>query len=183
MFEQNDLALLTGYAQSPELLSALNRDIRRIDLGVDQVQILAENGAPVASFTHAGLDRPIRMPFESHGTQQFVRIYPTLYRALALGGVAAIDELDVAIHPSVLPEIIRWFSDPDRNPYGAQLWMSSHAVSLLDGLLKEEVLICEKGSDGSSHIYRLGDIKGIRRDENFLQNYIGGVYGGIPSIG
>jgi hypothetical protein len=29
----------------------------------------------------------------------------------------------VAIHPSVLPEIIRWFSDPDRNPYGAQLWM------------------------------------------------------------
>jgi hypothetical protein len=61
--------------------------------------------------------------------------------------------------------------------------MSSHAVSLLDGLLKEEVLICEKGSDGASHIYRLGDIKGIRRDENFLQNYIGGVYGGIPSIG
>lgn len=182
-FEQNDLALLTGYARSPELLSALNRDIRRIDLGVDQVQILAENGAPVASFTHAGLDRPIRMPFESHGTQQFVRIYPTLYRALALGGVAAIDELDVAIHPSVLPEIIRWFSDPDRNPYGAQFWMSSHAVSLLDGLLKEEVLICEKGSDGSSHIYRMGDIKGIRRDENFLQNYIGGVYGGIPSIG
>lgn len=182
-FEQTDLDLLTGYARSPDLLSALNRDIRRIDLGVDQVQILAENGAPVASFSHSGLDRPIRMPFESHGTQQFVRIYPTIYRALALGGVAAIDELDVAIHPSVLPEILRWFSDPDRNPYGAQLWMSSHAVSLLDGLLKEEVLICEKGADGASQIYGLGDIKGIRRDENFQQNYVGGVYGGVPSIG
>ncbi|GGB27469.1 MULTISPECIES: AAA family ATPase [Rhodobacterales] len=182
-FERNDFDLLTGYARNPELLSALNRDIRRIDLGVDQVQILAENGGPVASFTHAGLDQPIRMIFESHGTQQFFRVYPTIHRALALGGVAVIDELDVAIHPSVLPEILRWFADPERNPYGAQLWMSCHAVSLLDGFLKEEVLFCEKAPDGATQIYGLGDIKGIRRDENFLQNYLGGVYGGVPSIG
>jgi uncharacterized protein len=182
-FERDDLVLLTGYAQNAELLDALNRDIRRIDLGVDEVEILARNGAPVASFNHAGLDGPIEMLFESHGTQQFVRIYPTLYRALALGGIAVIDELDVAIHPSVLPEILRWFSDPQRNPYGAQLWMSCHAVSLLDGLLKEEVLICEKRADGATQVYGLGDIKGIRRDENFMQNYLGGVYGGIPSIG
>lgn len=182
-FESDDLGLFTAYWQNSELLDALNRDIKRIDLGVDQVQILAENGAPVASFTHTGLDGPIGMLFESHGTQQFVRIYPILYWALAEGGIAVIDELDVAIHPSVLPEILRWFSDPDRNPHGAQLWMSCHAVSLLDGVLKEEVLICEKRADGATQVYGLGDIKGIRRDENFLQNYLGGVYGGIPSIG
>lgn len=182
-FERDELELLTGYAQDAALLGALNRDIARIDLGVDQIEILARNGAPVASFTHAGLDQQIEMLFESHGTQQFVRIYPVLYRALALGGIAVIDELDVAIHPSVLPEILRWFSDPERNPHGAQLWMSCHAVSLLDSLLKEEVLLCEKRADGATQVYGLGDIKGIRRDENFLQNYLGGVYGGIPSIG
>jgi predicted ATPase len=147
------------------------------------VEVLARNGAPIGSFTHAGLDGPIEMPFESHGTQQFVRIYPTLYRALAIGGIAVVDELDVAIHPSVLPEIVRWFADPERNPWGAQLWMSCHAVSLLEGLLKEEVLICDKRADGATQVYGLGDIKGIRRDENFLQNYLGGVYGGIPSVG
>lgn len=182
-FERNDLDLLTDYARDPGLLNALNRDIQRIDLGVDLVQILAENGGPVASFTHAGLDRPIRMAFESHGTQQFFRTYPTLHRALAFGGIAVIDELDAAIHPSGLPEILRWFADPERNPHGAQLWMSCHAVSLLDVLLKEEVLLCEKGPDGVTSIFRLGDIKGIRRDENFLQNYLGGVYGAVPSIG
>lgn len=182
-FERDDVALLTDYAQNPALLSELNRDIRRIDLGVDRVDILARNGAPVASFTHNGLDGPIEMPFESHGTQQFVRVYPALYRALSLGGIAVVDELDVAIHPSVLPEIVRWFFDPARNPWGAQLWMSCHAVSLLDGLLKEEVLICEKRANGATQVFSLGDIKGIRRDENFLQNYLGGVYGGIPSIG
>ncbi len=182
-FERDELELLTAYAQDAELLGALNRDISRIDLGVDKVEILARNGAPVATFTHSGLDHPIEMLFESHGTQQFVRIYPVLYRALALGGIAVVDELDVAIHPSVLPEILRWFSDPERNPHGAQLWMSCHAVSLLDSLLKEEVLLCEKRADGATQVYGLGDIKGIRRDENFLQNYLGGVYGGIPSIG
>ena len=182
-FERDDLALLTNYAQNPHLLENLNRDIRRIDLGVDRVEILAENGAPVASFSHVGLDLPIRMLFESHGTQQFFRIYPMLHQALVTGGIAVVDELDVAIHPAVLPEILRWFSDPIRNPYGAQLWFSCHAVSLLDELLKEEVLICEKSADGATQVYRLGDVKGIRRDENFMQNYIGGVYGGVPSIG
>lgn len=182
-FENNDLDLLKNYARNTELLNALNRDIRRIDLGIDQVQILAENGAPVASFAHTGLDQPIRMPLESHGTQQFFRIYPTIHRALSIGGIAVVDELDVAIHPAVLPEILRWFSDPNRNPHGAQLWMSCHAVSLLDDFLKEEVLICEKSASGATHVYGLGDIKGIRRQENFLQNYLGGVYGGVPSIG
>lgn len=182
-FEHDELELLEYYAKNDALLQALNRDIKRIDLGVDHVEILARNGAPIATFTHSGLQGSIELLFESHGTQQFVRIYPTLYRALAFGGIAVIDELDVAIHPSVLPEILRWFSDPERNLFGAQLWMSCHAVSLLDALIKEEVLICEKRGDGATHVYGLGDIKGIRRDENLLQNYLGGVYGGIPSIG
>ncbi len=182
-FEHNEQDLLRVYASNEEILEALNRDIRRIDLGIDQVEILAENGGPVASFAHNGLDQPIKMLFESHGTQQFVRIYPTLYRALKIGGIAVIDELDVAIHPTVFPEIMRWFSDPERNPHGAQLWMSCHAVSLLDDLLKEEVFICEKDTGGATQVYGLGDIKGIRRGENFQQNYLGGVYGGIPSIG
>lgn len=182
-FDQNELNILQGYANDQELLSALNRDIKRIDLGVDQVQILARNGAPVASFSHAGLDFPLEMWGESQGTQHFVRIYPVLHRILQTGGVAVIDELDSAIHPNVLPEIARWFSDPERNPHGAQLWMSCHAVSLLDDLLKEEVLICEKSFDGASQVYSLGDINGIRRDENFSEKYLGGSYGGIPSIG
>lgn len=182
-FDLADTEVFAGYAQNADLLEALNRDIKRIDLGVNQVQILARNGAPVASFRHAGLDQPIEMHFESHGTQQFVRIYPMLYQALAVGGIAVIDELDIAIHPSVLPEIIRWFSDPGRNPHGAQLWMSCHAVSLLDGLLKEEVLLCEKQANGATQVHGLGDIKRVRREENFMQNYLGGVYGGIPSIG
>ena len=182
-FTADEVNLLTNYANDQDLLDGLNRDIRRIDLGIDAMSIIAENGAPVATFSHAGLDAPVRMMFESHGTQEFVRIYPTIYRALRYGGIAVLDEMDAAIHPTLLPEILRWFSDPDRNPYGAQLFMSCHAVSLLSDLLKEEVLLCDKDSSGSTRIYSLTDIRGIRRDENFLSNYMGGVYGGVPVVG
>jgi hypothetical protein len=182
-FDQDEISLLTHYAQQSDLLESLNRDIRRIDLGVDQVEILARNGAPVASFTHSGLAHPIEMALESHGTQQFVKLYPTIHRALQIGGIAVVDELDMAIHPSVIPEILRWFADPSRNPYGAQLWMSCHAVSLLEQLLKEEVLFCEKNTFGATQVHSLREIRGIRRDENFLQNYLGGVYGGVPRLG
>ena len=105
---------------------------------------------------------------------------PTLAHRCRRGAVTSSKP---AIHPNVLPEILRWFADPKRNPHGAQLWMSCHAVSLLETLLKEEVLICQKAASGATEVYRLGDIRGIRRDENFLQNYLGGVYGGIPTIG
>jgi len=182
-FTADEHDLLTNYATDEDLLDSLNRDIRRVDLGIDAMSIIAENGAPVATFSHAGLDAPVRMMFESHGTQEFVRIYPTIYRALRNGGIAVLDEMDTAIHPTLLPEILRWFSDPDRNPYGAQLFMSCHAVSLLSDLLKEEVLFCDKDSSGSTRIYSLTDIRGIRRDENFMANYLGGVYGGVPVVG
>ena len=182
-FERQDFDLHADYFQDKELLDALNRDIRRIDLGVDQVQILAERGAPMPHFFHVGLDAPIHMTLESQGTQQFFRIYPMIHRALANGGIAVVDDIDGAIHPVVLPEILRWFSDPGRNPCGAQLWMSCHSVSLLDYLLKEEVLICEKSKKAATRVYGLDDIKGIRRDENFLRNYLGGIYGGVPIIG
>ena len=182
-YNLSDENIVKDYAKYEVLLSGLNRDIQRIDLGIEKVGIDFVNGLPVAKFFHSGLDNPIEMSLESHGTQQFVRIFPLVHFTLETGGVAVIDELDAAIHPGILPEILRWFSDPERNRFGAQLWMSCHAVSLLDDLLKEEVLICEKSEAGATQVYRLADIKDIRRDENLQRNYLGGVYGGVPSIG
>lgn len=175
--------LLEQYYRNPKLLEALNRDVRRIDLGIDQVRISSKDGHPAVRIDHAGLDRSFPMSMESQGTERFFHIFPILHHALEKGGVAVVDECDVSIHPAILPEILRWFTDPDRNPYGAQLWMGCHAASLLDDLLKEEVLICEKNADGATEIYGLDDVKGVRRGENYRQNYLGGVYGGVPSIG
>ena len=94
-----------------------------------------------------------------------------------------LDELDAAIHPMILPEIVRWFHDPVRNPHNAQLWTTCHNVSLLEDLTKEEVFFCEKDPAGRTRVYGLRDIQDVRRTDNLYRKYLGGVFGAVPHIG
>jgi uncharacterized protein len=171
------------YAEHPELIEALNREIERIDLGIRGMSIDSSAAGPVARLEHEGLDRLMPLHLESHGTRQFIRIFPMLIQTLKVGGVAVIDELDLAIHPLVLPEILRWFYDPVRNQQNAQLWMSCQNASLLDDLIKEEVYFCEKDTRGRTRVYGLQDIQSVRRNDNYYQKYLGGVYAAVPQLG
>jgi AAA domain, putative AbiEii toxin, Type IV TA system len=181
--ETPDLDLIRYYATNAEIVAALNREIGRIDLGIRQMRIVQTPTGPLPQFDHDGLQQPMPWILESHGTRSFVRYFPMLHVALARGGVAMVDEIDVSIHPLVLPEILRWFHDPVRNPRGAQLWMTCHAASLLEELAKEEVFFCEKDSRGRTSIYGLQDIRNVRRTDNRYRKYLSGVYGAVPQIG
>lgn len=171
------------YASNPQLVEALNREIERIDLGIRAMRVEQGVNGPIALFTHEGHDGPMPLVLESQGTRMFLRLYPVLLRALETGGIAVMDELDTAIHPLILPEILRWFHDPKRNPHHAQLWMTCHNASLLEELVKEEVIFTEKGTDGRSEIFALGDIQAVRRDDNYYRKYLSGSYGAVPNIG
>lgn len=171
------------YAGNAESREALNREIQRIDLGIRGMFIVQGTYGPQASFVHEGLQEPMPWALESHGTRSFVRNFPLIQEALRRGGIAVVDEIDVSIHPLVLPEIVRWFYDGERNPHGAQLWMTCHAATLLEDLMKEEVFFCEKDSHGRTSVYGLQDIQNVRRTDNRYRKYLSGVYGAIPSIG
>jgi hypothetical protein len=181
--EMTDDQMAPTYAQSPTHLQQLNREIARIDLGIKQVNIARGPLGPFFQFIHDNLAEPMPLHLESAGTRQFVRLYPMIAEALKTGGVLLLDEMDASIHPMVLPEILRWFHDPHRNPANAQLWMSCHNASLLDTLVKEEVLFTEKDSAGKTSIYGLTDIEGVRREDNFYKKYLSGVFGAVPQIG
>jgi uncharacterized protein len=181
--ELNDEAVAKAYADSPMLLGRLNRDLERIGLGVRAMQLQKGSNGPIAWFEHDGLSGLVPAILESNGTRQFIRIFPLIFQALEIGGLAIIDELDLTIHPLVLLEIIRWFHDPERNPHNAQLWMTSHNASLLEDLIKDEVLFCEKDRVGRTRIYSLRDVQSVRRIDNYYRKYLGGVYGAIPRVG
>jgi hypothetical protein len=181
--EINDDNVARFYAAQPDELQALNREIERVDLGIREVQIQDGTNGPMALFQHHGLATSLPVQFESHGTRAFIRIFPLLNRALITGGIAVIDELDLSIHPLVLPEIIRWFYDTERNPHNAQLWMTCQNASLLEELVKEEVFFCEKDSKGRTTVYGLQDIQSVRRGDNYYRKYLGGVYGAVPRLG
>jgi predicted ATPase len=181
--EPNDDAVARVYESNPELLQSLNNEIERIDFGIQKLSLVSGKNGPVFSIRHNGLASDLLLPFESHGTRQFIKTFPLLFKALLTGGVAVIDELDLSIHPLVLPEILRWFHDKDKNPHDAQLWITSQGASLLEELIKEEIFFCEKDSAGRTSVYGLRDIQSVRRTDNFYRKYLGGVYGAIPRLG
>ena len=170
-------------AQNPPALDSLNREMQRIDVGIERMEIVQTTSGPTAFFRHEGLHVPMPLALESQGTRSFIRIFPLLLLALQQGGVAVIDELDLSIHPLILPEIVRWFYDPTRNSKNAQLWMSCHSASLLDDLLKEEIVFTEKDQLGRSSVYSLMDVQSVRRSDNLYKKYLGGAYGAVPQIG
>ncbi|MDR3753164.1 MAG: AAA family ATPase [Terracidiphilus sp.] len=179
-----DESVFKFYKDTPRLVDALNGILGRVDLGIRSMSFakMAFVG-PVPQFQHEGLEQPIQFHFESEGTRQFLRVYPLIWDALLYGGIAVLDELDSTIHPAFLPEILRWFQDPEENPNNAQLWMSGHSASLLEDLCKEEIFFAEKDQQGRTRVYGLKDIEGVRRVDNFYQKYLGGVYGAVPRIG
>lgn len=175
--------IASAYLENRDMLEFLNNNIQRFDLGIEKVDAYRQNGTPYLNFIHHNLDHPLGINFESSGTSHFVNIFPILYHALETGGIAVVDEIDSNVHPTILPEILRWFENPDRNPHGAQLWASCHSSSLLRDLIKEEVLICEKGGDGATSVYGLNDIRGISRGDDLMESYLGGILGGLPNLG
>lgn len=171
------------YASNSASIEALNREIQRIDLGIRRMRIQQGPTGPIALFEHEGLQQVMPWALESHGTRNFIKYFPLLYISLQRGGVALIDEIDISIHPLVLPEIIHWFHDDVRNPRKAQIWVTCHAASLLEELMKEEVFFCEKDSMGRTSIFGLQDIQNVRRTDNRYRKYLSGVYGAVPQIG
>jgi energy-coupling factor transporter ATP-binding protein EcfA2 len=176
-----DDALIQYIGTTPDLLSILNTDLNRIDLGIEEMRVDVTPSGYLAKFRHRKLDADMPWLLQSNGTRAFIRLYPVIAQALANGGIAIIDELDLAIHPLVLPEIIKWFHDPGRNPHDAQLWFTGQSVSLLDDLKPEEVLFCEKDRFGCTGLFLASDV--ARRDDNLQRKYLSGIYGAVPYIG
>jgi AAA15 family ATPase/GTPase len=184
--EHNDFITAQIYKNNPEILKAVNQNIERIDFGIQEMEVKSSDSGipnPFITIQHNGLDEPINFSMESQGTRHFIHIFPLIFQALETGGLAVIDDMDISIHPLILPEIVRWFHDSKRNPRNAQLWMTCQSPSLLSELVKEEIVFCQKSTDGCSSVYGLTEIKDVRRDDNYYQKYVSGVYGAVPQIG
>jgi hypothetical protein len=174
---------LSLYLRSAEYLQRLNRELSRLDLGLEEMNIQAGQGGPVATFKHFGLDCPLLQAQESSGTRRFIEIFPLLQFALDNGGVAVIDELDTDVHPLMIPELFRWFYDAKRNPKRGQLLFTAHNPAILDELEKEQVFFTEKLGGRPTRVYGASAIRGLRRSPSLMKKYLSGELGAVPHIG
>ncbi|MDD4097083.1 MAG: ATP-binding protein [Oscillospiraceae bacterium] len=126
---------------------------------------------------------------ESAGTLKMFALFPLLEDVLQSGGVLFVDELNARLHPLMVRTFILTFLNPKINRHHAQLIFTTHDAWQLDNdlLRRDEIWFTEKDDDGVSSLYSLADFTGdggakIRKDENYLKNYMLGKYGAIPTM-
>jgi uncharacterized protein len=180
---KEDSILARLYDSNPEMLDRINKELRRLDIGLESMQIDRGSHGLYTKFRHMGLDRSILMVDESMGTRNFLNIFPMIYFSLQTGAAVFLDEIDSDLHPLLIPEIFSWFYDTERNPNGAQLFFTGHNAALLDFLSKEQIYLVEKNIEAESSIYGLRDISGLRRGISNTKKYLSGELGAIPNIG
>lgn len=175
--------VLEFYFKNAKCLKRLNQELIRLDLGLESMLVEKGTNGFVAKFKHSGLDDSIYFYEESSGTQNFINIFPRLYMALLTGSIAIIDEIDVDLHPLLLPEIMNWFGSKATNLHGAQLLFTAHNPAILDQLQKEQLFLVEKPQGSGTQAYCASKIKGLRRSPSLMKKYLMGELGATPYIG
>jgi len=182
------------YDKNPELFIKAVSFLKDIDLGLEGIRITAGE----AHNEKTGEKKQVHLPFgvhlvdktehqlpfafESSGTKNMFVLLHFLLPAIEQGGIAIIDELEIDLHPHTLPRIIELFGEPATNPKNTQLLFTTHSLEILSHLEKEQVILVEKNNECRSEIYRLDELKGIRRDDNIYAKYMAGAYGAVPNI-
>lgn len=126
--------------------------------------------------------------FESYGTIRFINEFPLVILVLLNGGTLVMDEFDASIHPMALMNIINIFHNDDINKNHAQLIFNTHNPIFLDASLlrRDEIKFVEREDEtGNSIHYALSDFKtadGIRKGEDYMNNYFVSRYGAIKDV-
>ncbi len=103
---------------------------------------------------------------------------------IATGGVLSVDEADESLHPLLLGQLVRLFTDERTNVSGAQLVFTSHDATVMgnvveSGLGVPNFWLTEK-SDGVSELIALDEFP-HSPNHNIERRYLRGVYGAVPS--
>lgn len=121
---------------------------------------------------------------ESDGTLKMFALYQFIQDCIERGSVLLVDELNSRLHPLLVRNILITFMDPEVNIHHAQIIFTSHDLWQLKNniLRKDEIWFTDKDNDGISTLYSLADFKGVESENNYVENYLLGQYGAIPSL-
>lgn len=139
-----------------------------------------------SSTTHVVDGKNYLLPLakESEGTQNYFYLLPLIIQTLDQGGVLILDEIESSLHPFLVREITDLFRNKEINSKNAQLIFSTHDVLLMEikHFRRDEIWFMEKSrKNQDSELFSLADFS-VRRDENYLKNYLLGRYGAVPNL-
>lgn len=77
---------------------------------------------------------------QSEGTCRVFSYAGPVLDTLGRGGLLVLDEIDASLHPRLTAHLIRLFQQPESNPRGGQLVLTTHDASLLGRSGGEDIL-------------------------------------------
>ena len=97
--------------------------------------------------------------------------------------INVIDEIDNNLHPDITKEFVDLFiySDEEKSD-SMQTIFATHNHLLLEGMDKYNIILVQKDSNEISIPFRLDDMKGVDKNDNYFKGYIAGRYGAKPDI-
>lgn len=99
-----------------------------------------------------------------------------------MGGILILDELDINLHPDLIPILLNFFESEKLNPKNAQLIFTTHNNEIMDRLKKSRIILVNK-EDNESYLYKLDETGEIlRNDRSISKIYNTGKLGGKPNI-
>ncbi len=193
--DDNENSLIEFLEENKAIKLVIIDLLKKYDIGMhdlltftedDEKQKNKKSNAKYSAFGfHKFLKNEFIIPYEleSSGTRRLIHLLKIMLVAIKKGSVAIIDEFDNVLHPNMVNELINLFTSKDINENNAQFIFTTHQYHIFNKLDKYQILMVEKEDrKGSSIVWRLDSIKGIRPDENLHAKYFSGAYGGLPNI-
>jgi uncharacterized protein len=175
-------------AISPKLVSSF---LSRLDVRVSRIEV-KDRQAPegfisidvqLVSPDRSGHEVGLALENESEGTRKLFVLAASWISALRTGAILFVDELQNGLHPKALLALLELFENPKVNKKNAQLVITSHDVTLLKYLERDEIWFTDKRSDGSTELFSLLEYKTqVREASAFDRQYLEGRFGGVPLI-
>ena len=126
---------------------------------------------------------PIALDSEASGVRKLFNLAGPVLDALERGSTLVLDEVNLGLHPLAVECLISMFCDPETNTKNAQFIFTTHdpMIAQMTLIERDQVWLMEKSDDDwAARLFPLPRLKGRKRLENFVFDYLRGSYGGIP---
>jgi AAA15 family ATPase/GTPase len=179
------------YYKNPEIFNFVKYVLKKSDTGIEDIRILdmenKETGEidyfPVFDYVVDGDIRSLIFFDQSSGVRSLYQQLGYYKIVLEEGTMLVLDEFDIHLHPDLLPMIIDFFENPEKNKNNSQLIFTTHNNEIMDLLGKYRTILVNKDQN-ESYLYRLDEIDGdiIRNDRPISPIYSAGKLGGKPKL-
>ena len=145
------LFLFTLKRNDPESWQRLVHDAREVLPQLQSIDFEFPSGAArevIVVLHESGLRVPTELMDASYGTIRLLGLLALLYDPHP-PALTCIEEIDHGLHPQALELLVERIREASER---TQFLIATHSPALADRLRPEELIVCERGSDGASRI-------------------------------